>query len=79
MLNLVRDRCFAPQETYGIRDTTLKANAAMKSIGRRVGREGWKDYLRKLAAADGNASPTDDDLRRLYRPRPGKQVSEEEW
>ena len=79
VLNLLRERGLVRGKTLGIDATTLETNAAMKSIVRKDGGEGWKDYLRKLAAAEGNDSPTDDDLRRLDRRRPGKKVSNEDW
>ncbi len=63
-------------KALGIDATMLEANAAMTSI---VRKDGWKDYLRKLATAEGNENPTENDLRRLDRRRPGKTVSNEDW
>lgn len=79
VLNLLREKGLVRGKTLGIDATTLEANAAMKSIVRKDGGEGWKDYLRKLAAAEGIEDPTDDDLRRLDRKRKGKKVSNEDW
>jgi transposase len=59
--------------------TTLEANAAMKSMVRRVSGEKWMKYLRRLAAAEGLENPTDEDLRRFDRKRKGKKVSNAEW
>jgi len=66
-------------KTLGIDATTLEANAAMKSIVRKDTGDDWKEYLRKLAKAEGIDNPTDDDLRRIDRGRPDKKVSNEEW
>jgi transposase len=59
--------------------TTLEANAAMKSMVRRVSGEKWMKYLRRLAAAEGMENPTDEDLRRFDRKRKNKKVSNAEW
>ena len=68
-----------PGVYFGIDATTLEANAAMKSIVRRDNGEDWKVYLRGLAAAEGIADPSDEDLRRFDRRRKGKKVSNQEW
>jgi transposase len=59
--------------------TTLEANAAMKSMVRRVSGEKWMKYLRRLAQAEGMENPTDEDVRRFDRRRKGKKVSNAEW
>ena len=59
--------------------TTLEANAAMKSMVRRVSGEKWMAYLRRLAQAEGLDDPTDEDLRRFDRKRKDKKVSNAEW
>jgi transposase len=59
--------------------TTLEANAAMKSMVRRVSGEKWAAYLRRLAKAEGLENPTDEDLRRFDRKRKDKKVSNAEW
>ncbi len=66
-------------KVMGIDATTLEANAAMKSIVRKDTGENWKDYLRKLAQAEGIDNPTEEDLRRLDRKRKDKKVSNEQW
>ncbi|MFG0260488.1 MAG: transposase, partial [Phycisphaerales bacterium JB041] len=52
--------------------TLLEANAAMKPIVRRDTGENWKEYVRRLAEAEGIKEPNDDDLRRFDRRRKGK-------
>lgn len=79
VLNLLRERGLVRGKILGIDATTLEANAAMKSIVRKDGGEGWKDYLRQLAAAEGMENPTDEDLRRLDRRRTEKKVSNQDW
>jgi transposase len=59
--------------------TTLEANAAMKSMVRRVSGEKWMKYLRRLAQAEGMENPTDEDLRRFDRKRKHKKVGNAEW
>jgi transposase len=79
VLNLLREHGLLRGKILGIDATTLEANAAMKSIVRKDGGERWKEYLRKLAAAEGMENPTDEDLRRLDRRRAGKKVSNQDW
>ena len=40
-------------KTIGIDSTTLEANAAMKSIVRRDSQQGYDEYLKRLAQAEG--------------------------
>ncbi len=51
--------------------TTLEANAAMKSIVRKDGGKGWKQYVRGLAEEAGIEDPDDEDIRRFDRGRRG--------
>lgn len=66
-------------KVLGVDSTYLRADASMKSIVRKDGGDGWNDYLRKLAAAEGIENPSDEDLRRMDRKRKGKKVSNEDW
>ena len=66
-------------KTIAVDATTLEANAAMKSMVRRVSGEDWKAYLRRLAEAEGLDDPSDEDLRRFDRKRKDKKVSNKEW
>jgi transposase len=59
--------------------TTLEANAAMKSMVRRVSGEKWMKYLRRLAQGEGMENPSDEDLRRFDRKRKNKKVGNAEW
>ena len=79
VLSLLEDRGLLRGKAVAIDATTLEANAAMKSIVRKDSGEGWKQYLRGLAQAEGIENPTEEDLRRLDRGRKDKKVSNEQW
>ncbi len=79
VLGILDEKGLVRGKTLGIDATTLEANAAMKSIVRKDTGDDWKEYVRKLAVAEGIENPTDDDLRRLDRKRKGKKVSNEDW
>ena len=79
LLGLLEKHSLLKGRTLGIDATTLEANAAMKSIVRKDSGEGWKEYLRKLAQAEGIEEPTDADLQRMDRGRKDKKVSNEDW
>jgi len=66
-------------KSVGVDATLLEANAAMKSLRRRDSGEDYKSYLRQLAAAAGLEDPTEEELRRFDKHRPGKKMSNEEW
>ena len=51
----------------------------MKSIVRKDNGGDWKSYLKELAAAEGIANPSEEDLRRLDRGRKDKKVSNQQW
>ena len=65
-------------KTIGVDSTTLEANAAMKSIVRRDTGESYKDYLKRLAIAEGVDTEDAAALRRMDRKR-AKKMSNEVW
>jgi len=65
-------------KTIGIDATTLEANAAMKSIVRRDTQEGYTDYLKRLAEAEGLEATDEAALRRMDRRR-SKKGSNADW
>jgi transposase len=79
VLSLLQDKGLLRGKTVAIDATTLEANAAMKSIVRKDSGEDWKQYLRRLAQAEGIENPTDEDLRRMDRGRKDKKVSNQQW
>lgn len=62
-----------------IDSTTLEANAAMKTIVRKADGATYRQYLKKLAKAEGIDDPTPQDLQRMDRKRQGKKVSNRNW
>lgn len=79
VLALAAEKKLLSGTTVAVDSTMLEANAAMKSIERRDTGEGWKEYLRRLAAEAGLENPTDEDLRRFDKNRPNKKVSNDDW
>jgi transposase len=65
-------------KTIGVDSTTLEANAAMKSIVRRDTGETYKEYLKRLAEAEGMEVSDAAGLRRMDRKR-SKKTSNEDW
>lgn len=64
--------------TLAIDATTLEANAALRSIVRRLTGESYQDFLQKLAAESGIETPTREQLAKLDRDRKNKG-SNEDW
>ena len=64
--------------TIAIDATTLEANAAMRSIVRRVTGESYQEFLTRLAAESGIKTPTREALARLDRRRK-KRTSNKDW
>src|SRR5208282_3102977 len=79
VLGLLEQNGLLRGKTLAIDATTLEANAAMKSIVRKDTAEDWKQYLQRLAQAEGIEEPTEEDLRRLDRGRKDKKVSNDQW
>ena len=65
-------------KTVGVDETTLEANAALRSIVRRDTGESYNEFLIGLAAASGIETPTRQDLAKLDRKRP-KKGSNDDW
>ena len=79
MLGLVDKHGLLSGKTVGVDSTVLRADASMKAIVRKDTGEGYQDYLRRLAQADGIEEPSAEDLRRMDRKRTGKKTSNEHW
>jgi IS5 family transposase len=79
VLKIAEDKKLLKGKTAAVDSTTLEANAAMKSIERKDTGEDWKAYLTRLAKEAGIEEPSDEDLRRFDKKRPGKKVSNEDW
>ncbi len=79
VLTLAAEQGLLRGRTVGVDASTLEANAAMKTIVRKDTGEDWKEYLRRLAEAEGIENPTDEQLRRFDKKRKNKKVSNAEW
>jgi transposase len=79
VLKIAEDKKLLKGKTVAVDSTTLEANAAMKSIERKDTGEDWKEYLTRLAKDAGIDNPTDEELRRFDKKRPGKKVSNDDW
>ena len=69
VLEIARKKKVLKGKTVAVDSTTLEANAAMKSIVLKETGEDWKEYLLRLAQAEGIENPTDEDLRRFDKKR----------
>jgi transposase len=78
VLELLAEKGLLQGKTVGIDATTLEANAAMRSIVRRDTREGYEEFLRRLAEESGIATPTREQLAKLDRKR-AKKGSNDDW
>jgi DDE family transposase len=78
VLELLAEKGLLKGKTVGIDATTLKANAALRSIVRRETGEGYEEFLRRLAEESGIATPTREQLAKLDRKRVNKG-SNEDW
>src|SRR5258707_5603699 len=78
VLGVLADRGQLKGQRIAIDATTLEANAAKPSIGRRDTGETYEEFLRGLANASGIETPTREDLARLDRKRK-KRTSNKEW
>lgn len=82
VLKIAAEKKLLNGKTVGVDSTTLEANAAMRSIVRKDNGDDWKEYLRKLAEAEGVQIENDEDLRRFdqQRKKEGKKkVSNKDW
>lgn len=78
VLKILTEEGLVSGRTVSIDATTLEANAALKSIVRRDNGQGYNDYLKDLAKAEGMENPTREQLARLDRKRK-KKGSNQEW
>jgi transposase len=78
VLGLLADRGLLKGKIVGVDGTTLEANAAMRSIGRRDNGQAYEAFLKELAHKSGIATPSREDLARLDRKRK-KKGSNQEW
>jgi transposase len=63
----------------GLDASNIEANAAMRSIRRKIDGKRYEAYLKALAKQSGLEEPTKEDLCRFDRGRPGKSCSNKDW
>jgi transposase len=78
ILKILANHGLIEGKTAGVDSTTLEANAAMRSIVRRDGGEGYQDFLTRLAKESGIETPTREDLAKLDKKRKSK-ASNDDW
>jgi transposase len=78
VLHVAQEKKLLRGKTVAVDSTTLEANAAMRSIVRKDTGEDWKEYVKRLMAADGIENPSDEEIRRFDKKRK-KKVSNKEW
>jgi transposase len=78
LLKVLANHGLVAGKTVGVDATTLEANAAMRSIVRRDGGEGYQQFLERLAQESGIATPTREDLAKLDKQRKNK-ASNDDW
>ncbi len=79
VLERLRAAGLAKGETVGVDATTLEANAALNTLQRRNTREGYGEFIERLAASAGIETPTKEDLIEFDRRRKNKSLSNQEW
>jgi transposase len=78
VLKVLADYGLLSGKTLGVDATTLEANAAMRSIVRRDTKEGYQEFLARLAKESGIETPTREDLARIDKGRKNK-ASNDDW
>jgi transposase len=79
ILEILKDAGLLKGKTLGVDASTMEANAAMRTIVRKVDGNSYEGYLRELAEASGVENPTKDDLGNMDRKRKDKKCSNKEW
>ena len=78
VLGLAGEHKLLSNKTVAVDSTYLEANAAMKSIVRKETGEDWREYVKRLAEAEGIEIQNDEDLRKYDKKRKNKKVSNDE-
>jgi len=66
-------------DTIGIDASTMDANAALRSLRRKVDGKSYEEYVQQLAAESGVEVPTAEALARFDRKRKCKKMSNDDW
>jgi transposase len=79
VLSIAQEKGLLKGGTVAVDSTTLEANAAMKSLVRKVSGEDWKQYVGRLAKEAGLENLTAEELRAFDKKRKGKKASNDDW
>src|SRR6516162_11859721 len=79
VLKLVAEQGLVKGKRIGVDASTMKANAALRTIVRRDDGRTYREMLTQMAKESGIETPSADDLVRIDRARKGKKLSNEEW
>lgn len=79
ILEILRAEGLLRGKTLGIDASTIEANAAMRSIIRKIDGKSYEQFLQALAKESGIDNPTRDDLAKIDRNRKDKSCSNKDW
>jgi len=79
VLEILKKEKLLKGRKIGLDASNVEANAAMRSIRRKIDGKRYEAYLKALAKQSGLEEPTKEDLGRFDRKRPGKSCSNKEW
>ncbi len=78
-LEILKKEGLLKGKKIGMDAGNIEANAAMRSIRRKIDGKRYEAYLKALAKQSGLEEPTKEDLSRFDRGRPGKSCSNKDW
>ncbi len=79
VLEILKKEKLLKGKKIGMDASNVEANAAMRTIRRKIDGKRYEAYLKALAKQSGLEEPTKEDLGRFDRKRPGKSCSNKEW
>ena len=79
VLEILKKEKLLKGKKIGVDASTVEANAAIRSIRRKIDGKRYEAYLKALAKQSGLEDPTKEDLGRFDRRRPDKSCSNKDW
>jgi transposase len=79
VLEILKKEKLLKGRKIGLDASNIEANAAMRTIRRKIDGKRYEAYLKALAKQSGLEEPTQEELSRFDRKRPGKSCSNKEW
>lgn len=79
VLEILKKEGLLKGKQIGLDASNIEANAAMRSIRRKIDGKRYEAYLKALAKQSGLEEPTKEELSRFDRGRPGKSCSNKDW